>query len=414
MIWRKWSLAALPLLVIYTHPISTTNGFLRFTFYDITLGFLVVAVAYTRRKRHLNARARHWAFVAVAYWIVVAIILAKEPNLLAAAPSIGGVILGAAALFVVIEHPTRFQAKRLMDMWLIALAVTAVVAAGQIAGPGRGIGFFRFPNELGTYGLVSVGLIVMAHYLRLTARPLLLGGLGASAIVLLASGGRSALVSAAVLLALYGGLYIFTSSHNFARSVMVVAPIIIATVILTTTASFNVNQTIAGSAGVSSQRIVEAWEQRDIGSFFVENWQQGWTLFTASPGFGWPISEALVDSSILGGNYTVHNTPLSLLVNYGVIGLLLLSTPFVLLYRNRLLPPMGIGLVLLGGLVAHMLYHDVTESRTVWLALAIVVRAFLERTREREALLITVEEEAPEPASSEVGRRPSAYRRPRF
>ncbi|MGI9648775.1 MAG: hypothetical protein ACR2OI_09675, partial [Acidimicrobiia bacterium] len=91
MIWRKWGLAVLPLLVIYTHPISTTNGFLRFTFYDLMLGFLVISVAYTRRKRQLTARARDWALVAVAYWIVVAIILAKEPNLLAAAPSIGGV-----------------------------------------------------------------------------------------------------------------------------------------------------------------------------------------------------------------------------------------------------------------------------------------------------------------------------------
>jgi len=413
----KGALTLLPLLVLYTRPISASNQFLRVTFYDILVVFLLIAVVYLRHQYPLKRRGRDWAMVGLAYFLVIAIVLAKEPDFLRAIPSIGGLILGAAALFVVIEHPSRFVATRLVNVWLVGLGLTALVAVGQTAGPGRAIGLFRFPNELGTYGVATVALFLAAHYFKLTSGPRIAAGLAGSGVVLLASGGRAAIVSAAVLLALYSGLYVLSSSHNFAKAVSVVVPIIILTILLTSTASFNITETIAESAGVSSRRVVESWEQRQIGTFFVENWEDSWALFRASPGIGLAISEATVDSSTLGGEYSVHNTPLSLLVNYGLVGVALLATPILLLRRNHLFPPTSFMLVLVVGMLPLILYHDVAESRSVWLALAIIARASWDQRQElayAQARERAAEEEEPAMQPRAVRRQLRLQRRLRY
>ena len=127
--------------------------------------------------------------------------------------------------------------------------------------------------------------------------------------------------------------------------------------------------------GLPTSRVVAAVEDpSEVIDFYSENWGNGVQLVVESPIVGKGISESYVRSDVLGGDgFEIHNTPLLLATQFGVIGFVMIAYGIAATlgaYRPYSWDVFG---PMMSGLLFLSLFHGLLQSRSTWVLIGVAV-----------------------------------------
>lgn len=359
----KLLLLVLPTLASATQPISgPVAGPLRLTAFDaviacvfatVVLGAAISAPLRAQTVRFLPAGALLGGFLVFVLAIGG---LSSETT-----GYVGGPIVGFATV-VVVKQITPSLSSYAIVGWGIGAGIQMMAALQQ--GFDRATGLARFPNELGLFGVVALGVIILGASKRYRG----LSGISGLAVVLalmcvVLSAGRAAFGGALVL----GVLGLVRLGLLRLRLAVLISAVVIAGVavgvsILPRSASFATERL----AGISSSSIASD-------DFYYENWRAGLNKISEEPVTGNGLPGALVKSGLLAGDFEIHNSLIAIGAIGGMLGVILFALFLRTLLRalvdanaTRLVPvaPMLVALSVVG------MYQYLWNSRAAWLGVA--------------------------------------------
>lgn len=390
---RFASAAALtvPVVVVSSVPLANV-GNSGVTIFDLTVAVLAVTVIVGKEiSTSWRRRDVEWIVAMVVFVSVLGLSLVREPDLTLAIPALGGLVLGMSVVFLIAALPLSIRLKTIVGVWLLAASGVGLLSVVQATAGGRATGLFRFPNELAAYGLATLALVAVAVHRRVPLpRPVLVGGVLGAVLALLGSGSKAGVLGMTAALPIIAALALHGGERR--RRVRLISSLVLAVAVISFTLL------------VAFLTEIEPWIRRSqsdplfdgsrsglLGSisreglvtpFHAENWRDGFDVFIEAPVLGVGNQNAFVFSEVHGDWFEIHNFALFFLARYGLVGVAVLLIPLFVLYRGRLQSPMALLIVLIPIGVFSM-YHDIAESRSIWLSLAIML-ALMDRWRPRE------------------------------
>lgn len=241
-----------------------------------------------------------------------------------------------------------------------ALSIALLIAAADVVyqlgtGVGRATGSFNNPNQLAYFSLCAMVMLMLLDDFRPPLRPLMLAGLTAAVINVLAASSLGAMAGASLV----GLGWAFANAgqvRHFARLIMLVPLILVVVLVANLHSEGQVQRNLQARLERAPTKVERMVEERrfDRLSHFPE-----YAILGAAEGERQRFAP-------YHGN-EIHSSFVSMLFSYGIPGLgLLLATIFIALRRAPLYVWVGVA-----GPMIYSLSHNGLRATVFWLVLVL-------------------------------------------
>jgi O-antigen ligase len=291
----------------------------------------------------------------------------------------GYCLLGMAAVRV--DENVRFD-------WVLlaAFCLQVLLAAGQLVSGRRLTGGFGLPNQFAAFLILLVPIAL--HYGVRERRRIWLGVLLLIIPLMLGAGSRTALVTSAILSAVYFGIAQRRGGPRTARRPM--GPLIIVGLCVLPVAYVAVQQTLPRWTAENHLTLFAREEQRGETPllFHKSNFSQGIAAFRNRPATGSALSPRV--SQYAAERYEVHDNFVGMLAQLGIFGLVFLVALLVGIWRlwrvSRGDTEMRAYVAGIAGVLIGMgMFHYTLRQRFVWVAVGYVAVAIVTRRAAAQA-----------------------------
>ncbi|MCE8035047.1 hypothetical protein EKK97_00960 [Billgrantia tianxiuensis] len=240
------------------------------------------------------------------------------------------------------------------------LSIALLVAASQVllqlgAGANRTTGSFNNPNQLAYFSLCGIVVLMLLDDFRPPLRPLMLAGLVAAVISILAASSLGAM-GGAVLVGLGWVVANLDRLHRFARLLLVVPLILVVVVVVNLSSDGQVQSNLQSRMDRAPDKVENAYEERKYDR--LANFPE-YAILGAAEGERRRFAPY--------HNSEIHSSYGNMLFAYGIPGFGLFLAVIFLALRNA---PVYVWMGVAGPLV-YSLTHNGLRSTLFWMMLAI-------------------------------------------